>query len=433
MTIDPTRNLSGEVLQGRSAVETQIQQNKRKSTVPKSKHLMARLHRLAGRFDIKPTRIQQVTPFKTEKTKINKFTGKPEKFIQFEPEEAAFIEGDVNKIRPRKQGFTSDIKNRLAGLIKAAVVTKPRGVIKDRRVRKITNFLTSPGQTKRFVSQPPKPESKAINQFIEKGTKINPSKFKGKTFTTDLQKRLASLQKMSIVRKPKPSFESRRDKLPPAKGTTQAEENARFQFMEHGTKIRPRIKKALLRPLILKKKKPKRIKQIKTKSAVLTSEKIQAGEPRDLTGPDIVKRFKNTGIGDVEKGNGFTFLPDEGRVTDALKPVDAQHLRTKFKTPSNETLSFVSRSNNKKFIEDIQKDLEGIKAEGKTPLVGGFNFPDERGLEVDATFAMSSKSDLSVIEELQKTNQQSAIAIEPDLSIRFIINPKFKNKLKGKL
>ncbi len=192
-------------------------------------------------------------------------------------------------------------------------------------------------------------------------------------------------------------------------------------------------KMALLRPLILKKKQPKKIKKIPTKSAVLTNDKILAGEPRDLTGSDIIKRFKNTGLGDIEVDNGFIFLPDEGRVTDALKPVDAQHLRNKFKTPSNETLSFVSRSEHKKFVEDIEKDLESIRVEGKTPLISGFNYPDERGFEFDATFAMSSKVDSQVIDELAKTNQQSAIAIEPDLTVRFIVNPRFRITSKTSL
>ena len=43
--------------------------------------------------------------------------------------------------------------------------------------------------------------------------------------------------KLSI---PKDNFESRRDSLPPAVSSTQAEENARFQFMENGIKIKPK-------------------------------------------------------------------------------------------------------------------------------------------------------------------------------------------------
>jgi len=103
--------------------------------------IKAKLQKLAGRFDKKPTRIQQVTPFKIEKTKINKFTGKPQKFIQFTSEEAAFIEGDVNKIRPRKQDFPSDLKKRLAR------IETTRGA--DRAVK---NVLSKQPKTSVFVA-----------------------------------------------------------------------------------------------------------------------------------------------------------------------------------------------------------------------------------------------------------------------------------------
>lgn len=191
-------------------------------------------------------------------------------------------------------------------------------------------------------------------------------------------------------------------------------------------------KMALLRPLILKKKKPKRIKKIPVKRAVLTSERIQAAPPRPLTGRDIIGRFKNTGLSTVQKESGFTFLADENRITDAFKPADAQHLRTKFKTPSTNTLAFVSRTKDIKSAGDLQNPLDDIITEGKTPLIGGFN-SETRGFEFDATFPMASQNDNEVIEELVKTNQESALAIDPDLSVRFIPNPRFRITSKTNL
>lgn len=188
------------------------------------------------------------------------------------------------------------------------------------------------------------------------------------------------------------------------------------------------LKMAGLRPLILKKKKPKRIKNIPTKRAVMTGEKIIAGPTRPLTGGDILQRFKNTGVSNVQKESGFIFLADENRVTDAFKPVDAQFLRTKFKTPKTSSLAFISRTLNVKNPDELAGPLENLRTEGKT-LLGGFN-SKETGFEFDATFPMASQNDNEVISELVKTNQESALAIDPDLSVRTISNPKFNIKSK---
>lgn len=204
------------------------------------------------------------------------------------------------------------------------------------------------------------------------------------------------------------------------------------EIKQRGLLQRRLSKLAALRPLILKKKKPKRIKLIPVKRAVLTSERIQAAPPRPLTGRDIIGRFKNTGLSTVQKESGFTFLADENRITDAFKPADAQHLRTKFKTPSTNTLAFVSRTKDIKSAGDLQNPLDDIITEGKTPLIGGFN-SETRGFEFDATFPMASQNDNEVIEELVKTNQESALAIDPDLSVRFIPNPRFRITSKTNL
>jgi len=133
------------------------------------------LVKLAGRFDIKPTRIQQVTPFKIEKTKINKFTGKPQKFIQFTPEEAAFIEGDVNKIRPRKQDFPSDLKKRLA------VMSKERfRKFKEKEDRRIGDSMSDAELNQ---------ADDIFRQMADKPPRIKS--------TTDVKKKLAALRSQS--------------------------------------------------------------------------------------------------------------------------------------------------------------------------------------------------------------------------------------------
>ncbi len=276
--------------------------------------IQAKLEKMAGRFDIKPTRIQQVTPFKIEKTKINKFTGKPQKFIQFTPEEAAFIEGDVNKIRPRKQDFPSDLKKRLAKL------------------------------------------------------------------GDDVRRMKEAQQRLGIIV-----------------------------------------------PLVRKKKKTRVIKKLTPKKAMQVHKADILGP---LRGSDIIRRFKDSGVlKNISKNKGFTFLPDENIARDAFIPADAEALRTKFKTKPTQSLAFISRSKTTRSVDepDFVSKLEGIRTEGKTPLIGGFNDPD-RGFGFDASFAENVDNDDLVINELKKTNQRESLVIDPDLTVRNVQNPSFQKE-----
>jgi len=183
-------------------------------------------------------------------------------------------------------------------------------------------------------------------------------------------------------------------------------------------------KMAGLKPRIIKKKQPKKIKKIPVKTSQLPK--------LPITGKELVNRFKNTGLANVNKETGFTFLSDEGRIVDAFKPVDAQLLRNKFATPRTSSLAFISRTTNVQNPDELVGPLENLRTEGKTPLIGGFN-SEKTGFEFDATFPMASQTDDEVIAELIKTNQQSALAIDPDLTVRSIPNPKFRITSKTNL
>ena len=240
------------------------------------------------------------------------------------------------------------------------------------------------------------------------------------------------LDKMRELKKGFPTINSTRKK-----GMIQ--DDLEQKFISEGKKIRPpkptqreksRIIKAklqklgLLRPLILKKKKPKKIKKIPIKTSQIPK--------LPITGKELVNRFKSTGLASVNKESGFTFLSDEGRIVDAFKPADAQLLRNKFATPRTSSLAFVSRTTNVKSPDELVGPLENLRTEGKTPLIGGFN-SEKTGFEFDATFPMASQNDDEVISELIKTNQQSALAIDPDLTVRSIPNPKFRITSKTSL
>lgn len=216
------------------------------------------------------------------------------------------------------------------------------------------------------------------------------------TFETIRKRHMEKQRKFGVTPKID-AIQKRIDKLGSPKTTTQAEENARNQYINFGTKIRP----------------PKTAQENKDKLRQMFAEEEE----------HPVDQFKK--LKDLDYKKGFSYDPREKKI------ISNEEARKKYGKPGV-SMHYIPVTDNPGDAEKLRKKWDEIhsskEAKEKPPhFIGGRQ--DEKGVKyTDISYILNSNDPKEVQEHLQKTNQRYTYTVHPSGKTETIANKKYKTK-----
>ena len=179
--------------------------------------------------------------------------------------------------------------------------------------------------------------------------------------------------------------------------------------------LRAKLRLAILKPMVRKKKKGRSIKKIDVKVGMQQTAKM-------LSVDSIINKFIQSKPN--IKGVSGVFDPIEGRILDAFIPKDAIRIQQLWESKGKKIgFNSITDTNMRKTqetnIEKIRSQLKEIEQSGGNPALGF----DEGSLE--ALNVSVKDTDDEILSELLD-NQQSTGIMDDNLQFRIVENPKLK-------
>lgn len=120
------------------------------------------------------------------------------------------------------------------------------------------------------------------------------------------------------------------------------------------------------------------------------------------------------------KSQSYSYDPVSGKGFDAFNQEDAKQMYDRYGNGSD-PVYFISETNHAgQLSRESESAYINIQNRGKDPIIGRW-VSDETGFDyTDVSYAESTNDEGSIVEILRKTNQESALKLNPDGTVDFV-------------